>query len=47
MNFATDVLEAAPARERALVELRRDGGRREWRFGEVAAAARTVAGRIC
>ena len=46
MNFATDVLEAAPAGERALVEIGRDGARREWRFGEVAAAARAVAARL-
>ena len=39
MNFATDVLEAAPAGERALVENGRDGDRKEWRFGEVAGAA--------
>ena len=36
MNFAVDVVEAAPAGERALVELARDGSRREWTFGEVA-----------
>jgi acyl-coenzyme A synthetase/AMP-(fatty) acid ligase len=46
MNFATDVLEAAPAGERALVEIGRDGSRREWRFGEVAGAARAVAARL-
>ncbi|HET8757392.1 MAG TPA: AMP-binding protein [Solirubrobacteraceae bacterium] len=46
MNFATDVLEAAPAGERALVEIGRDGSRREWRFGEVAGAARAVAARM-
>src|SRR6185503_9204258 len=46
MNFATDVLEAAPAGERALVEIGRDGARKEWRFGEVSAAARAVAARL-
>jgi acyl-coenzyme A synthetase/AMP-(fatty) acid ligase len=46
VNFATDVLEAAPAGERALVEIGRDGARTEWRFGEVAAAARAVAARL-
>ena len=30
VNFTRDVVEAAPARNRALVELRRDGSRREW-----------------
>jgi acetyl-CoA synthetase len=46
MNFATDVLEAAPAGERALVEIGRDGARKEWRFGEVAGAAQSVAARL-
>jgi acyl-coenzyme A synthetase/AMP-(fatty) acid ligase len=46
MNFATDVLEAAPAGERALVEIGRDGARKEWRFGEVARAADRVAARL-
>src|SRR4051812_11997106 len=45
-NFATDVVEAAPAADRALVELARDGTRREWTFGEVAAGARGVAGAL-
>jgi acyl-coenzyme A synthetase/AMP-(fatty) acid ligase len=36
MNFARDVVDAAPSDRRALVELARDGGRREWTFGEVA-----------
>jgi acyl-coenzyme A synthetase/AMP-(fatty) acid ligase len=43
VNFARDVVEAAPARNRALVELRRDGSRREWSFGEVATEAAKVA----
>jgi acyl-coenzyme A synthetase/AMP-(fatty) acid ligase len=42
-NFAVTVVEAAPPGRLALVELARDGGRREWSFGEVARAARTVA----
>ncbi|HEX5616988.1 MAG TPA: AMP-binding protein [Solirubrobacteraceae bacterium] len=46
MNFATDVLEAAPAGERALVEISREGARREWRFGEVARDANRVAARL-
>ncbi|HUA50106.1 MAG TPA: AMP-binding protein [Solirubrobacteraceae bacterium] len=36
MNFATDVVEAAPPDRRALVELARDGSRREWSFAQVA-----------
>jgi acyl-coenzyme A synthetase/AMP-(fatty) acid ligase len=46
MNFATDVLEAAPAGERALVEIGRDGARREWRFGEIAREGNRVAARL-
>jgi acyl-coenzyme A synthetase/AMP-(fatty) acid ligase len=42
VNFARDVVEAAPARNRALVELAGDGSRREWTFGDVAAGAATV-----
>ena len=45
-NFARDVVEAAPPGRRAIVELARDGGRREWSFGEVAARAGTLAGRL-
>ena len=36
MNFARDVVESAPPDDPALVELARDGRRREWSFGEVA-----------
>jgi acetyl-CoA synthetase len=46
MNFARDVVEAAPRGDRALVEVGRDGARREWSFGQVAAEARSVAGRL-
>ena len=45
-NFARDVVEAAPAGRRAIVELARDGSRREWSFGEVAARAGALAGRL-
>ncbi len=44
MNFARDVVDAAPADRLALVELARDGARREWRFGEVADRAARLAG---
>ena len=37
VNFARDVVDAADPARRALVELARDGSRREWTFGEVAA----------
>ena len=43
MNFAVDVVEAAPAAALALVEIARDGARREWSFAHVARAARTLA----
>ena len=46
MNFTRDVVEAAPSGRRAAVELARDGSRREWAFGEIAAAARALAARL-
>jgi acetyl-CoA synthetase len=46
VNFAVDVVEAAPAGERALVELARDGSRREWTFGEVAERSARMAGAL-
>jgi acetyl-CoA synthetase len=44
VNFARDVVDAAPADRLALVELMRDGTRREWHFGEVADRAARLAG---
>jgi len=35
VNFAADVVGAAPPGKLAIVELARDGSRREWSFGEV------------
>jgi acetyl-CoA synthetase len=46
VNFATDVVEAAPAGERALVEISREGSRREWSFGQVARESGRVAARL-
>ncbi len=46
MNFARDVVDAAPADRLALVELARDGSRREWRFGEVADRSARLAGAL-
>jgi acetyl-CoA synthetase len=46
MNFARDVVDAAPAGDRALVEIGRGGARREWTFGEVAAASARMAGTL-
>jgi acetyl-CoA synthetase len=46
MNFARDVVDAAPPDRLAFVELARDGTRREWRFGEVSDAAARMAGTL-
>jgi acetyl-CoA synthetase len=46
MNFARDVVDAAPRSRRALVELTRDSQRREWSFGEVADASARLAGTL-
>jgi acyl-coenzyme A synthetase/AMP-(fatty) acid ligase len=46
MNFARDVVDAAPAARRALVELTREGRRREWSFGEVARDSAGLAGTL-
>ena len=46
MNFARDVVEAAPPEQLALVALGRDGSRREWRMGELARWARTLAAHL-
>jgi acyl-coenzyme A synthetase/AMP-(fatty) acid ligase len=46
MNFARDVVDAAPAGRRAMVSIDRDGARREWTMGEVADAAARAAGAL-
>jgi acyl-coenzyme A synthetase/AMP-(fatty) acid ligase len=46
VNFWADVVCARAADGRALVELARDGSRREWTFGEVAEGAAGVAGAL-
>ena len=46
MNFATDVVDAAEPDRLALVELARDGARREWSFGDVSDAAARLAGTL-
>jgi acyl-coenzyme A synthetase/AMP-(fatty) acid ligase len=46
VNFAVQIVESAPPARRAMVALGRDGARREWGMGEVAAAARAVAARL-
>lgn len=44
VNFAADVVDAADPDALALVELARDGTRREWAFGEVADGSARLAG---
>jgi acyl-coenzyme A synthetase/AMP-(fatty) acid ligase len=44
MNFAGDVVERLPPRRLALLELARDGTRREWSFAEVAERSARMAG---
>jgi acyl-coenzyme A synthetase/AMP-(fatty) acid ligase len=46
MNFARDVVDSAPPGRRALVELRHDGHRREWCFGELADRGARLAGAL-
>lgn len=46
VNFATDVLDRLDPHALALVELSREGSRREWTFGEVSARAGALAGRL-
>jgi len=46
MNFARDVVEAAPRGDRALLEIARDGARREWSFGQVTEASGAVAAHL-
>ncbi|HEY5333346.1 MAG TPA: AMP-binding protein, partial [Solirubrobacterales bacterium] len=44
MNFAAEIVDAADPGRLAMIELRRDGERREWTFGEVSRAAAGLAG---
>jgi acyl-coenzyme A synthetase/AMP-(fatty) acid ligase len=46
VNFARDVVDATPGDRLALVELARDGSRREWSFGEVAERSARLAGTL-
>src|SRR3954468_14503050 len=46
VNFAMEVVDAARPDTLALVELARDGARREWTFGEVAEASARAAGTL-
>jgi acyl-coenzyme A synthetase/AMP-(fatty) acid ligase len=44
VNFARDILDRRDPRELALVELARDGARREWSFGSLAERSARLAG---
>jgi acetyl-CoA synthetase len=44
VNFARDLVDAAPADRLALVELPREGARREWTFAQVADQSARLAG---
>ena len=46
VNFAREISEATPPRQLALVELARDGTRREWSFGELAERTGALAGAL-
>jgi acyl-coenzyme A synthetase/AMP-(fatty) acid ligase len=46
VNFARDVLDRCNPRDLALLELARDGGRREWSFGELSNRAARLAGTL-
>ncbi|HEX3433773.1 MAG TPA: AMP-binding protein [Solirubrobacteraceae bacterium] len=46
MNFAREVLQAQPSERRALVELGRDGTRREWTFGQMRRLIEASAGTL-
>jgi len=46
MNFAGDVVDQLPAANTALVELARDGARREWSFAEVSERSARLAGTL-
>ena len=46
MNFVREVLDESPPAGLALVELARDGTRREWTFGEMSTLSARLAGRM-
>jgi acyl-coenzyme A synthetase/AMP-(fatty) acid ligase len=46
VNFAREIVDAAPADRLALVELTRGGTRREWTFGEVSDKSARLAGTL-
>jgi acyl-coenzyme A synthetase/AMP-(fatty) acid ligase len=46
VSFTAEVIDAAPPQRLALVELTREGTRREWSFGEVAERSAALAGSL-
>jgi acyl-coenzyme A synthetase/AMP-(fatty) acid ligase len=46
VNFAREIVDGAPPDRLALVELRRDGSRKQWTFGEVADKSARLAGTL-
>ncbi len=46
MNFARDVVDAAPRDRIALIELSREGSRREWTFAEITDRSARLAGAL-
>jgi acyl-coenzyme A synthetase/AMP-(fatty) acid ligase len=46
VNFAREIVDAAPRGRPALIELARDGRRREWSFGQVADRSARLAGTL-
>jgi acyl-coenzyme A synthetase/AMP-(fatty) acid ligase len=46
VNFARDIVDRKPADALALLELARDGTRREWRFGQMAERSARLAGAL-
>jgi acetyl-CoA synthetase len=45
-NFAGDVIDGLPPEDLALIELARDGSRREWSFGEIQGRSAALAGTL-
>jgi len=46
VNFVREIVDASPRERLAMVELARDGARREWSFGEVAERSARLAGTL-
>jgi acetyl-CoA synthetase len=46
VNFARDIVDAAPGDRTAIVELTREGSRRTWTFGQIADRSARLAGSL-